>query len=176
MKTFNENNLITWANRHDAKVGDKGYFGNSIQLLISNIQANKSYELINISNDYSNCFNCSISDDVRAYGFFLPIDAVKENKTYRACRTVRELYELVFNYKSKVENSFCINELIGTVIHLKQKGLDTTYYKCITGIVVYDNGDIDVRIDGYTFELPELFKNFKIEINGEWQPFGVKDE
>ena len=77
---------------------------------------------VDISDDCECCFDCysSNNSDVLSYGFFLPKDAVKENKSYRACRNAKELYELVFACKSKVEHSFCINELVVTVIHFKQ--------------------------------------------------------
>ena len=171
MKSFNEKDLITWSNRHNAKVGTKGYFAVSITDLNDNIKAGKIYELEGISDENSWCFT---TNDFR-YGFFLPVDAVKEEeKEYRACRNVKELYELVFNTKSKAEDSFYNNELVGTVIHFRLKGSDSTVYGCITGIVVYNNGNIAVHIDGRNFELDELFKNYKIEIIGKWLPFGVE--
>ena len=177
MKTFNEKDLITWSNRHEAKINTIGYCANSITELKDNILDDKIRLLVSISNDYERCFNsCLLTDhNVLSYGFFLPKDAVKENKTYRACRTVKELYELIFNTKSKADDRFYIDELVGTVIHFKQKGFDTTYYECITGIVVYINGDIAVHIGGSQFELPELFKRYEIEINGEWKTFGVEE-
>ena len=170
MKSFNEKDLITWSNRHNAKVGTKGYFAVSIADLNDNIKAGKIYELEGISDNNTWCFT---TNDFR-YGFFLPVDAIKENKTYRACRNVKELYELVFNTKSKADPEFYINELVGTVIHFRLKGFDSTVYGCITGIVVYINGNIAVHIDGRNFELDELVKNYKIEINGKWLPFGVE--
>ena len=170
MKTFNEKDLITWSNRHNAKVGTKGYFAISIADLNDNIKAGKIYELEGISDENSWCF----TDGTFRYGFFLPVDAVKENKTYRACRNVKELYGLIFNTKSKADPEFYINELVGTVIHFRLKGFDSTVYGCITGIVEYINGNIAVHIDGRNFELDELVKNYKIEINGKWLPFGVE--
>lgn len=172
MKTFDEKDLITWANRHDAKVGTKGYFASSITDLHSNIKGGYVHELMSIFDDKNWCF----SDGTFSYGFFLPVDAVKENKTYRACKNIKEFYELVFNTKSKVEDRIRINELIGTIIHFRQKEFDTTLYACITGIAVYINGDIAVHIDSCNFELDELFKRYEIEINGEWVPFGVLEE
>lgn len=174
---FDIKDVKSWANRHDVKIGDEGYFFHDIDKLRNSeneyIKPVKS-KLSVIRDNYARCFQVDNGrDGDNVFEFFLPKDAVKENKTYIACRTVQELYELVFNYRSKDEDRFCIDELIGTVIHFKQKGFDTTYYECITGIVVYNNGDIDVRIDGCNFELPELFKNYKIEIDGEWQPFGA---
>ena len=176
MKTFDKKDLITWSNRHNAKIGSKGYFANFINDLKDDIEHNKLRTLVDISDDCECCFDCysSNNSDVFSYGFFLPEDDVKKEKTYRACRNVQELYELVFNYRSKDEDRFCINELIGTVIHFKQKGFDTTLYECITGIAVYINGEIAVHIGGCNFELDELFKRYEIEINGEWKPFGVE--
>ena len=185
---FDIKDVKSWATRHDVKIGDEGYFFHDIDKLRNSeneyIKPVKS-KLSVIRDNYARCFQIDNGrDGDNVFEFFLPKDAVKENKTYRACRTVQELYELVFDYKcEQLENilcindkdRFCINELIGTVIHFKQKGFDTTYYECITGIVVYNNGDIDVRIDGCNFELTELFKNYKIEINGEWLPFGVEE-
>ena len=171
MKTFDKKDLITWTNRHDVKVGDKGYFAHSINDLDVNIENGYVHKLINISNYYACCF---AYDSRHRYGFFLP-EAVKENKTYRACRNVQDVYKLVFNSKCKqLEDRFCISQLLGAVIHFKQKGFDTTYYEYINGIVVYNNGDIAVHIGGANFELPKLFKRYEIEINGEWKPFGVQ--
>ena len=174
---FDIKDVKSWSNRYDVKIGDEGYFFHDIDKLRNfeneYIKPVKS-KLSAIRDNYARCFQIDNGrDGDNVFEFFLPKDAVKENKTYRACRTVQELYELVFNYRSKDEDRFCINELIGTVIHFKQKGFDTTFYECITGIAVYNNGDIDVRMDGCTFTLPELFKNYKIEINGEWHPFGA---
>lgn len=169
MKTFNEKDLITWSNRHDAKVGTKGYFATTIIELNDKIEHGMIYKLTGISDKDSWCF---IGGNFK-YGFFLPVDAVKENKTYRACKNIKEFYELVFNTKSKADTKFYINELVGTVIHFRQKEFDTTLYACITGIAVYINGDIAVHIDSCNFELDELFKRYEIEINGEWVPFGI---
>lgn len=174
MKTFNEKDLITWSNREKAVIGNEYYFGNTIDTIQGVIETGAKYRLDSI-NDHTflytfetNCASC--------YACILPVDAVKENKTYRACRNVKELYELVFNTKSKADTEFYINELVGTVIHFKLKGFDTTYYKCITGIVVYINGDIAVHIGVDNFELDDLFKTYEIEINGEWLPFGVLEK
>lgn len=183
MKTFDEKDLITWSNREKAVIGNEYYFADYLDSMECKIKKEEVGKLIGINdNEVSTTFKNSGNSYL--YACILPKDAVKENKTYRACRNVQELYELVFNCKSKVEDSFCIkdkdrfciNELVGTVIHFKLKGFDLTYYECITGIVVYNNGDIDVRIDGANFELPELFKNYEIEINGEWLPFGVLEK
>ena len=173
MKTFDEKDLITWSNREKAVIGNEYYFGDYLDSMECKIKKEEVGKLIGI-NDNEVATPFKNSGNSYLYACILPVDAVKENKTYRACRTVQELYELVFNTKSKSDTEFYINELVGTVIHFKQKGFDTTCYECITGIAVYINGDIAVHIGGRNFELDELFKNYEIEINGEWLPFGVE--
>ena len=178
MKTFDEKDLITWSNRHKAKNNSRGYFANCINDLKDDIEHNKLRTLVAVSASYDRCFDCySCTDsEIYSFSFFLPVDAVKKEKAYRACKNVQELYELVFNTKSKADTEFYINELVGAVIHFKLKGFDTTRYECITGIAVYINGDIAVHIGGDNFELDDLFKHYKIEINGEWKPFGVLEK
>lgn len=175
MKTFDEKDLITWANREKAVIGNEYYFADYLDSMKCKIKKEEVGKLIGINDtEVSTTFKNSVNSYL--YACILPVDAVKENKTYRACRNVKELYELIFNTKSKADTKFYINELVGTVVHFKLKGFDTTFYECITGIAVYINGDIDVHIDGCNFELDELFKNYKIEINGEWLPFGVLEK
>lgn len=174
MKTFDEKDLITWSNREKAVIGNKYYFADSLDSMKGKIKKEEVGKLIGI-NDNEVATTFENSGNSYLYACILPKDAVKENKSYRACKNVKELYELIFNTKSKADTEFYINELIGTVIHFKIKGFDTTYYKCITGIVAYKNGDINVHIDGCNFELPELFEKNEIEINGEWKPFGVEE-
>lgn len=185
MKTFDEKDLITWSNREKAVIGNEYYFADYLDSMKRNIKRERVGKLTDINNNKINAtFTTTFRGISYLFACILPVEAVKENKTYRACRNVQELYELVFNCKSKVGDSFCIkdkdrfciNELVGAVIHFKLKGFDTTVYGCITGIVVCINGDIAVHIDGRNFELDELFKNYKIEINGEWKPFGVLEK
>ena len=177
MKTFNKKDLITWSNREKAVIGNEYYFDDTVFGLENSLNENSRHKLIRIDDnliDRPFIYKKEIGDCY--FACILPVEAVKENKSYRACRNVKELYELVFNTNSKADTEFYINELVGTVIHFKQKGFDTTCYECISGIVVYNNGDIAVHIGGAQFELPELFKSYEIEINGEWKPFGVLEK
>lgn len=183
MKTFNESDLITWSNRHEAKIGAKGYFGHSIAYLNANIKANHVYELINISDDFSDCFSCSISGDIRSYDFFLPIEAVKEEKKYRPLKNIKELCEFIFRmarnpelysikYKSEEQ---CIYELLsdGYIIHLRNKKTEKEYYSKIANIVKDEEDYILITCAGYS--LLDLFNTFDIKIDGEWLPFGVQE-
>ena len=176
MKTFNEKDLITWSNREKAVIGNEYYFGNCLYDIKYRIKEGIYTVLTAIDNNcYNYPFHIERTSNEVCCACLLPVDALKEEeKEYRACRNVKELYELILNTKSKADPEFYINELVGTVIHFRLKGFDSTVYGCITGIVVYNNGDIAVHIDGRNFELDELFKNYKIEINGKWLPFGVE--
>lgn len=169
MKLFDEKDLITWSNREKAVIGNEYYFADYLDSMKCKIKKEEVGKLIGINdNEVSTTFKNSGNSYL--YACILPVDAVKKEKTYRACRNAKELYELVFNTKSKADDRFYIDELVGTVIHFKLKGFDTTLYECITGIAVYNNGDIAVHIGGCNFELDELFKKYEIEINGKWRP------
>ena len=175
MKTFDKKDLITWSNRHNAKVGDKGYFAHSIDDLDVNIENGYVHKLINISNYYACCF---AYDSRRGYGFFLPVEAVKEDKTYRPCKDLRELYITIYGDSSPdlLSNEDIIYYLVRKTIKFRLKDGKTQYYECITGIVVYDNGDIGIEINCAQYSFKELFKCYEIEINGEWVPFGVLEK
>lgn len=179
MKTFNEKDLITWSNKYNAKIKTFGYFANSINELKKNINAGKIRLLESISADYERCFNCCLLTDhnVSSYGFFLPKDAVKENKTYRPCRTVQELYDLIFNIKSTADTELYINELLGVNIHFRDKETGTEYFTTISSITKDINDYVKVIVSpkGY-LSFTDLFNKYEIEVEGEFKPFGVTDE
>lgn len=181
MKTFNKEDLITWSNRHKVKVGDKGYFASSIEDLHSNIKSGYVHELMSIS-DYKNwCF----SNGTFSYGFFLPVDTIKEEKTYRPCKTIKEFYEVVNNYgsdsfpnKDFTNENFMYN-LLGTYIHIRSKVTGTEYYTTIITITVdVDvNNYVKIALSPKSYQsFNELLESYEIEINGKWKPFGVIDE
>ena len=180
MKTFNEKDLITWSNREKAVIGNEYYFDDTVFGLKNSLNENSRHKLIRIDDnliDRPFIYKKEIGDCY--FACILPVEAVTENKTYRPCKNLRELYLLIHDEEVEVADLLYkeefIYDIIGKVIHFKWKSSDTTHYSCITGIAVYNNGDIAVHIDGCSFELPELFKSYEIEINGEWVPFGVEE-
>lgn len=81
MKTFNDSDLITWANRDKAVIGNLYYCGLSKGLLEGCIAKDKRYELIAIRDDsYGHPFNCN--NPTKEYEILtaclLPIDKVYE--------------------------------------------------------------------------------------------------
>lgn len=181
MKTFNKEDLITWSNRHDVNVGDKGYFADSITDLHSNMMAGYVHELMSIFDNNNRCF----SDGIFSYGFFLPVECVKEEKKYRACKNIKEFYELVNDYGSDsfpnddfTTENFIYN-LLDSTIHIRSKVTGTEYYTAIITITVdVDvNNYVKIALSPKSYQsFNELFENYEIEINGEWCPFGVINE
>lgn len=101
-----------------------------------------------------------------------------EKKTYRPCRTVQELYNLIFNIKSKVDDTeFYIDELLDVNIHFRDKETGTEYFTTISSITKDKNDYVKVVVSpkGY-LSFTDLFNNYEIEVEGEFKPFGVTDE
>ena len=173
---FDIKDVKSWNNRDNVEVGDKGYFANDIHFLDDIVSMNLIGAIEEIDENDVLCFK---KNGANNFGFFLPIDTIKEDKTYRACRTVQELYELVFNTKSKDEESCYIEELLGVIIHLRNKETGTEYFTTIS-IITKDINDyikVVVSLKGYLsfsyLSFTDLFNKYEIEIDGEWQPFGV---
>lgn len=51
MKTFNENDLITWSNRDKAEIGKRYYYANTIKALQSAIAKNRTLTLTKINDN-----------------------------------------------------------------------------------------------------------------------------
>ena len=58
MKTFTENDLITWSNRSKAKIGKKYYYAHSIKALQSAIEKNRTSTLTGINDNDIDCPFC----------------------------------------------------------------------------------------------------------------------
>ena len=72
---------------------------------------------------------------------------------------------------------------IGEIIHFSYKDGRQEFHVMYTGYVIEHGEDIqDVRtigrimLLGTAYFLEDLFENYVICINGEWQPFGVVEE
>lgn len=181
MKTFNEKDIITWSNRHDAKIKTSGYCANSINELKQNIKNNITRMLSSISDDYELCFNCCTLDnyDVLRYGFFLPKDAVKEDKPrekrYRPFKDLYEFYKFLSPNSDLTREDFNQNMLLGLTFTYKEKnkGLFTAVdlitrveYGTVGGCNVIS---VNTRVLDYWFNKYEIMNT-----NGEWKPFGVE--
>lgn len=186
---FDIKDLKSWANRHDVNtLSDVGFFGNSLSEIDNEIRKyNKDekdhlHELYQINDNGCFCFgyatyfaDTGAFSGTNNFAFFLPLDAIKEDKTYRPCKTIKELYELVFDTKSKAEESFYIEELLGAIIHLRNKETSTEYFTTISAITKDINDYVKVVVSPIFnyLSFTDLFNKYEIEIDGEWKPFGV---
>ena len=121
--------------------------------------------------------NCWTDDLVLLKTELEELEELTEKKTYRPCRTVQELYDLIFNIKSKADTELYINELLGVNIHFRNKETGTEYFTTISTITKDINNYVKVVISpkGY-LSFTDLFKKYEIEVEGEFKPFGVTDE
>ena len=115
MKTFDKNDLITWVNCDTAVPGKAYYFSNTVYGMQNRIKTNSGHTLIRVDKgliDTPFVFENEVGECYSACA--LPVESVKEEKTYRPCKTIKEFYELIFNFKSKVDTEFYINGLLGS--------------------------------------------------------------
>ena len=180
MKTFNKEDLITWANREKAVIGNRYYFGDSIDSIKSRIETGDKYRLDSINN---NTFNCTFKDDCgNYYACILPTNVVIEietEKKYRPCKSIKEFYRVVMNDLSPlnmVESDF-IYELIDRIIHFRSRNTGTEYTTAIRSISKDTNECIKILITRRSYlSFEQIFANYEImNADGEWQPFGVLD-
>ena len=178
MKTFDKKDLITWVNCDKAIVGEKYYFSNTVHGMQFRIKNNSVHTLIRVDeslidnpfvfeNDIGECYSACA----------LPVESVKEEKTFRPCKTIREFYELIFNTKSKADYKFYFEELLGAIIHFRNKETGTEYFTTISAITKDKNDYVKVVVSpkGY-LSFTDLFNKYEIEVEGEFRPFGVTDE
>ena len=142
-------------------LNQEGYFSNNLENFCLLDGCFKRL-LSNVFKKVKSCFN---DDEGRDWKFFLPVEWVKEpEKKYRPYT----LAEWVDQHE------------IGEVIHYRDKDYKQQFHVMYSGYIIDEGEDIqDVRTIGRivfmftAYFLEELFKDYEICINGEWQPFGV---
>ena len=88
MKTFDKKDLITWVNCNTAVPGKVYYFSNTIYGMECRIKNNSVHTLIRVDEsliDNPFVFENDIGECHAACA--LPIESVKEENTYRPCKT-----------------------------------------------------------------------------------------
>lgn len=171
---FDIKDIKSWSNRHDVKVGDEGYFCNHI----SDLCDMRDVESTKIERIYDNQANCFSSTAFYGdFSFFLPLNAVKENKLEKKYRPFKDLYEfyqfLSFNSRITKED-FTPNMLLGLYFKYREKKALR-----VASTIVINRIDVDLKdicepiIEGRNlerwFDLAEIMND-----DGEWQPFGVE--
>lgn len=167
---FDIKDVKSWANRHDVKVGDKGYFFDSINIFKDITKFNID-TIIHIRDEYADCFaGTKRHIDRNCFPFFLPVDAVKEDKPkekkYRPLKKIKDFYDCGV-IKGKDD---C---LIDRVLRLRDK----KNYNLTRDMKVIDvEYDFDTVIRINRCSPVYYFSCFDIYINDEWVPFGVEVE
>lgn len=165
---FDIKDIKSWATRHDVKVGDEGYFCNHISDLCD-MRDVESTKIERIYDNQASCFSSTAF--YGGYSFFLPLNAVKENKPkekgYRPFRTIAEVDELLA--KDNVKH-FCF---VGSGLYFRYKAKPN-----ITKQITITNLEVDTKTNRLlfinSFTPKYLVKTFEIKLAGEWQPFGVE--
>lgn len=101
------------------------------------------------------------------FAFFLPLEAVKEDKPEKKYRPFRKVSEFI---KCGVIKG---DHLIDSVFTLRDK----EHYNRTRDMKIIDveyDFDTVTKINGFT--LDGLFRHFDIYIDDEWRPFGIKVE
>ena len=158
--------------QHDVNcIGCKGYFFDEF-IQTKDLSKCRYGELIDITtHDDRNdlCFKAEYEEGlVGFYRFFIPeADLKPVEKKYRA-----------FSLAEWIEH-----HEIGEVIHYRDKDYKQKFCVMYSGYIIDEGEDIqDVRTIGRivfmftAYFLEELFKDYEIEMNGEWQPFGVIED
>lgn len=164
---FDIKDVKSWANRHDVKNNDKGYFAKSI----SQLQNDKHVELTTVYSINDDMGTCFIPKGWgTGFDFFLPVDAVKEDKPkekkYRPLKKIKDFYDCGV-IKGKDD---C---LIDRVLRLRDK----KNYNLTRDMKVIDvEYDFDTVIRINRCSPVYYFSCFDIYINDEWVPFGVEVE
>lgn len=170
---FDIKDVKSWANRHDVKVGDEGYFADNIEELKA--ENNRTRRIAEILDDHAFCF-CAPTN---RYSFFLPLDAVKEDKPEKKYRPFKNLYEFYqfLSFNSHItEEDFTPVMLLGLYFKYREKkALRVASTIVINRIDVDLKGICEPNIEGRNlglwFDYAEIMND-----DGEWQPFGVEVE
>lgn len=158
---FDIKDVKSWANRHDVKVGDEGYFSDHISYL-RNAKDAKTLKLDRIYDNQASCFSSTAF--YGGYSFFLPLDAVKKDKPEKKYRPLQSIDEMdrLFNHSVMNANNF---------ITYRSKVTGKIYMELLFA-VCRDENDVLSSINNIPVQY--LFDNYEIRKNGKWLPFGVE--
>lgn len=157
---FDVKDLKSWANRHDVKVGDEGYFADEIEELKA--EDNRTRRIAEILDDHAFCF-CTPTN---RYSFFLPLNAAKKDKPEKKYRPLKSIDEMDCLFDCSVMSA-------KNFLTYRNKASGKIYIELLFS-VCRDKDDILRSINNIPVQ--NLFNYFEIRKNGEWLPFGVEVE
>lgn len=167
---FDIKDVKSWANRHDVKNNDKGYFAKSI----SQLQNDKHVEfttVYSINDDMGTCF--IPKGWGTGFDFFLPVDAVKEDKP-------KEKKYRPFKNLNEIQSVLCGGDVtkyaffdVGTHLTVRRKNERNREQVILTISIEYMDGHL--YLINYR-RLDEWFNDFELLVNDTWGPFGIEVE
>lgn len=168
---FDVKDVKSWANRHDVKVGDDGYVSSDISTLQDDLKSGIAQIRIicHVKDDDVECFCCKAFGTTRKYGFFLPADAVKEDKKkYRPFESMAEFTKVVYNLVPDNLNITGVGESF-----MARRKCNQHIEKVLITHLEYDANHNLISINGKS--LKSLFENYEI-ITDDCKiiPFGVE--
>lgn len=171
---FDSKDILTVATVDQAKINTKGYFGDNLSTLIEKVRLGRVEILADVIPDVTYCFE---SNNDLNYLFFLPADRVKnkvKEPVYRPIKTIDELFNFLipdFADDDTYDTYEKAESILWRMYELKDKQTGNICYRRFSQIYLSDNY---IRLDEYNLE--HLFKNYEIKRDGEFVPFGVKEE
>lgn len=172
---FDVKDIKSWSNRHDVHIGDKGYFSNYINQLQNDMYLLSS-TVDGIVDDTGFCFVPKGYGD--GFAFFLPVDAVKEDKPkekeYRPFKDLYEFYKFLVTSPFAKEN-FCKEMLLRFPFTYREKSTPQCSSLAIINRIDFDFADDPCLTCINNKDFKNWFDNYEImNIKGKWQPFGVE--
>lgn len=183
---FNREDVLTLLTREHVKVGDKGYLGNNLKDLDTNVKHGEVHSLVSIYDGDFNLYPFESDHRGNRFALFLPVDKVKNKEPiYRPFKTFDELFNFLISdfdandicdqsgNKVEIDPYEKAKILLGKKITLRCRENNFIKVMIITSIF-YDNNNNDIYLNGNLVEY--LFHDYEIQINGEFVPFGIKEE
>lgn len=155
---FDIKDVKSWGNRHDVKVGDEGYFADSIENLKT--EDNRTRMIEDISDNDAFCFRTPSNK----FSFFLPLNAAKKDKPEKKYRPLKSIDEMDCLFDCSVMSA-------KNFLTYRNKTSGKIYIELLFS-VCRDKDDILRSINNISVQ--NLFNYFEIRKNGEWLPFGVE--
>lgn len=173
---FDIKDVKSWSNRHDVKVGDSGYVANDLDILQDDLKSGiAQLRMISYVGDTdAYCFSAKAFGAHRNFGFFLPSDAVKEDKPkekkYRPFTSMIELTEI-----AEITNPNSYNVMgVDEALFVKRK-CNGHYEKVLITHLEYDKYHNLIAINNKN--LKTWFENYELKNGfGKYVPFGVEIE
>ena len=171
---FDIKDVKSWSTRNEVELGKIGFFADSTEQLYKEECVISKLSLITKIDAFS--FG---DENNNSYAFFLPLDAVKEDKPkekkYRSFEDAYELYKFLLPSTSLTRKDFSNKLLLNfPITYRKRDTQNFTTTELITSVevAVIDSCHL-TTINGK--ELEYWFANYEItNADGKWQPFGVE--